>query len=141
MTEPLRRIVLDTNAVLSAVSSRSPYRIILDALFEKRYELCLTTDILLEYEEKIAQKFNRETAELYTGGFLLLSNVVRVETFFDFKLIPNDEDDNKFVNCYVSASADSLVTNDRHFNALKKIGFPSVTVWTVDEFVAWLKMN
>lgn len=51
MTEPLRRIVLDTNAVLSAVSSRSPYRVILDALFEKRYELCLTTDILLEYEE------------------------------------------------------------------------------------------
>lgn len=36
----------------------------------------------------------------------MLSNVVRVETFFDFKLIPNDEGDDKFVNCYVSASAD-----------------------------------
>lgn len=32
-----------------------------------------------------------------------------------------DPDDNKFIDCYVAAYADYLVTNDNHFNVLQQI--------------------
>ena len=49
---PPLKIVLDTNALLRSVSRRSEYAIILDKLYENAYELYLSGDILLEYEEK-----------------------------------------------------------------------------------------
>lgn len=45
---PSLKIVLDTNALLRSVSSRSSYAIILDELYEGAYELYLSNDILLE---------------------------------------------------------------------------------------------
>jgi len=50
------KIVLDTNIILTAFSSHSPYRIILDNLFDQKYELFIVNDILLEYEEKLKEK-------------------------------------------------------------------------------------
>ena len=58
------KVVLDTNALLRSISHRSPFSIILDKLYEGAYELWVTNDILLEYEEKISDIFSKETAEL-----------------------------------------------------------------------------
>ncbi len=52
------KIVLDTNIILSSVSPFSPYRIILDKLDNFSYELCVSTEILLEYEEKLSTIFS-----------------------------------------------------------------------------------
>ncbi|MEL6720635.1 MAG: PIN domain-containing protein, partial [Bacteroidota bacterium] len=45
------KIVLDTNVLLVALSRRSPYRSIFDAFLQEDISLCVTTDILTEYEE------------------------------------------------------------------------------------------
>jgi len=42
------RVVLDTNVLLVSISRRSPHHPIFQAFEEKRYELLITTDILLE---------------------------------------------------------------------------------------------
>lgn len=55
---------------------------------------------------------------------LSLKNVKRNEIFFRWNLIAQDADDNKYVDCAIAGNADILVTNDKHFNALKKIGIP-----------------
>ncbi len=49
------RIVLDTNVILSSLSFRSKYRHIIDELMNGTYDIFVTTEILLEYEEKINQ--------------------------------------------------------------------------------------
>ena len=49
-----------------------------------------------------------------------------------------DKDDNKFADCAIAGNADYLVTNDSHFNVLKTIGFPKITIITIDEFLAIL---
>ena len=69
---PLLKIVLDINALLRSISRRSVYTVNLDKLYENAFELCITNDILLEYEEKIADIFSKETAELIIGAFSLL---------------------------------------------------------------------
>jgi uncharacterized protein len=51
-------------------------------------------------------------------------------------LIPQDQDDEKFADCAIAISADYLVTNDKHFNVLKKVPFPIVRVVNEKEFQA-----
>ncbi len=55
------------------------------------------------------------------------------------ELIPNDPDDNKFVDTAFAFNAHFIVTNDRHFNVLKNIEFPKITVIKVEEFVELLQ--
>jgi len=49
-----------------------------------------------------------------------LSNVIKTERLFASELIIADLDDNKFVDAYYSGGVHHLVTNDKHFNILKK---------------------
>ena len=51
-------VILDTNIILSAIYSKSPYHIILKKLFEGKFQLHVSTEILLEYEEKISGVFS-----------------------------------------------------------------------------------
>ena len=131
----LLRVVLDTNIILSSISRRSPYRAIMEKLYDGKYELFITNDILLEYEEKISQNFDPDTAELNIGALLLLPNVTKIETYYRLKLIYPDLDDNKFADCSFAANAHYLATNDRDFRILKSLSFPKFNVVRIEEFL------
>ena len=137
-TEPLR-VVLDTDVLLAATPSHSPYRIVLDELFGGGYESFLSTEIFLEYEEKMGQFFDPETSDSIVGGMNLLPNVHRVEPHFNLKLITADPDDDKFVDCAFAANVNYLVTNDRHFNVLKSLNFPKINLMRIEAFADLLR--
>ncbi|HYV95323.1 MAG TPA: putative toxin-antitoxin system toxin component, PIN family [Chitinophagales bacterium] len=131
-------VVLDTNCVISSVSRFSPKRILLDKLFEQQFEAVISSDILLEYEEKVSEKFNDEIAEEFISALIMLPNLKKIETYFRFSLIERDPDDNKFVDCAFAANVHWLVTNDRHFNILKAIEFPKINIISLEEFIKLL---
>lgn len=131
---PLLKIVLDTNCLLRSISRRSAYAIILDKLYENAYEIYVTNDILLEYEEKITEIFSVQTGELIIGAFTLLENVKKIDVHFQLNLISADPDDNKFVDCAFAGNVYFLVTDDKHYNTLKSVSFPSINVITLEEF-------
>lgn len=58
---------------------------------------------------------------------------------FSFGLIEADKDDNKFIDCAVAANAKCIVTEDNHFNVLKRIPFPKVEVVGINDFVGYLQ--
>ncbi len=62
-----------------------------------------------------------------------LPNVHYTHVYFRWNLI-TDEDDNKFVDCYVAAGSNYLVTHDSHFSPLKSIPFPKINSVKIDEF-------
>ena len=64
----------------------------------------------------------------------LLPNLIYIRKDIFFRLIPLDQDDEKFADCAIAVSADYLVTNDRHFNPLKKLPFPVLKIVNEDEF-------
>ena len=128
------RVVIDTNIIVRAVSGGSLSSSIFDALLNQQYTLCVTTEILLEYEEKLTQIYNTEIAELVMGTILILPNVIRTEIYFDMRLIIHDADDDKFVNCAFASNAHFIVTEDRHFKILQKIDFPTINVLKFQEF-------
>jgi len=136
---PRIKIVLDTNCLLRSVSRRSVYAVVLEKLYANFYELYLTSDILLEYEEKITDIFSAETAELIVGALALLQNVKKIDAYFQLNLITTDPDDNKFVDCAFAGNVHFIVSDDKHFNVLDSVSFPSIHVITLDEFMDILK--
>ncbi|MBN9383874.1 MAG: putative toxin-antitoxin system toxin component, PIN family [Chitinophagaceae bacterium] len=128
------KVVLDTNALLRSISRRSPFSVILDKLYEGGFELWVTNDILLEYEEKVSDIFSKETAELILGALALLPNVKKTDIHFQLFLIDKDKDDNKFSDCAFAGNVHYLVTNDKHFNVLSSIPFPKINVISLEAF-------
>lgn len=63
-----------------------------------------------------------------------MKNKLKVVLFYHWFLIKNDVDDNKFVDCAVATNADCIVTNDRHFDVVKEVRFPVITVINLGQF-------
>ena len=110
------------------------YYWLFDALQNREYDLVISNEIISEYEEKIIEKFGLELAEARLEFLLLLPNVEWVNPYYNWNLISEDPDDNKFVDGAVSGNVDYLVTNDRHFRVLKDVKFPPIHVVTLEEF-------
>ena len=45
------KVVLDTNVLLVSISSKSKYHWIYKKLISKEYDLCISNEVLMEYEE------------------------------------------------------------------------------------------
>ena len=133
------KIVLDTNIVLVSIPTVSPYRIIYDSLLERKYELIISQEILLEYEEIVLLRANRIIADNVIGMLLTLENVLKQDIYYKWNLIKADMDDNKFTDTYIAADADFLVTNDSHFRELRNISFPKINVIDIEAFADILK--
>lgn len=135
----MRRIVLDTNCLLQALPSRSPYHKIWSEILAGHISLCVNTEILNEYEEIIARKTNADIAHNVVEAIARLHTTEFLNVYYHFRLIEADADDNKFVDCAVAANAEYIVTNDAHFDILKQIDWPKLTVTTIKEFAKQLK--
>ena len=131
----MRYIVLDTNCLLQALPSNSPFHKIWTEVLEGRICLCVNTDILEEYEEILAIKTTPEIAHNIVEAIANLSTTVFQNTYVHFELLPADSDDNKFVDCAVASDAEYIVTNDKHFNPLKEIPWPKVEIIKIAEFI------
>ena len=134
----MRYIVLDTNCLLQALPTKSPYHKIWTDVFDGKISLCVNTDILEEYEEMIAQKSTPEIANNVVEAIVNLSTTTLQNTYVHFELLPADSDDNKFVDCAVASDAEYIVTNDKHFNPLKEIPWPKVEIIKITDFIKQL---
>ena len=134
----MRYIVLDTNCLLQALPSKSPYHKIWTGILDGKISLCVNTDILEEYEEILAQKTSPDIAHNVVEAIANLTTTTMQNTYVHFELLSTDLDDNKFVDCAIAADAEYIVTNDKHFNPLKDIPWPKVEIIKIAEFVKQL---
>ena len=130
----MQHIVLDTNCLLQSLPSISPYHEVWKAILDGRISLCVNTEILDEYEEIIGKKTTPQIAKNVVETIARLSTTYYQESYVHFNLIEKDEDDNKFVDCAIAADAKYIVSNDKHFNVLKKIPWPTVVVLRLKQY-------
>lgn len=130
------RIVLDTNALISTLSRKLNFQVILNSLILQKYDLYITNEILLEYEEKLSKFFDTVHYQRLLELFDILPNVKKIKTYYNFALIIEDPSDNKFVNCAFCCNADYIVTNDKHFDVLKikRTDNPEINVVSIERF-------
>ena len=132
-------IVLDTNCLLMSLSRRSPYYPVWRDFVDGKYTLCVTNEILAEYEEILTNKVGAEIASNVITAILDLPNTKMIQVYYHLRLITADPDDDKFVDCAFKANARYIVTQDHHYDVLKQTPFPFIDVIGIDEFIKVLR--
>ena len=129
------RIVLDTNSLIQCVGYQSIYRPVWQSILSGQNTLCVSNEILCEYEEILSRFFRPEFAEVVISAIMESGHVELINPTYRFNLIQADPDDNKFVDCAIYANARYIVTNDRHYDVLGTIAFPKVNVIKLADFL------
>jgi uncharacterized protein len=132
-------VCIDTNVVLGMFGRNGPWLPIRQALIESRLIWAVTTEILLEYAEVAAREMGNAAAAQLLRFIDILEqtrgNIRHVSPSFRFQLIMADPDDNKFTDCAITATADHIVTEDRHFAPLATAGYHPQPI-TPAEFIS-----
>ncbi|MCH5306913.1 MAG: putative toxin-antitoxin system toxin component, PIN family [Prevotella sp.] len=133
-----RRIVLDTNCLVASLSRHSEYFPVWLGIQAGKYILCVSNEILEEYQEVIEQKTTAVVARNVVNLLLKSRNVLFITPHFKFHLIEADHDDDKFVDCAFAANATYIVSDDKHFDVLRATPFPELLVIKLREFLSLL---
>ena len=133
------KIVLDTNCLLACISSKSENFRVWKDFQAGRFTLCVSNEILDEYQEIIARKTNPIVAENVINAIVESEFVEFVDPQFHLELIVADHDDDKFVDCAFAANAAYIVSDDSHFDVLKEIPFPQLLVLRLKDFLKRLQ--
>lgn len=128
------RIVLDTNCLLQILGARSKFHFLFNEFLKSRYILCVSTEIIFEYEEILRQKASHTAADLFLKVLARSHNVQRKDPYFQLNIIKQDVDDNKFVDCAFVCQADYIVTDDVHFSEASQSPFPQFHIIGLEEF-------
>ncbi len=133
-------LCIDTNTVVQALAEHHPFHPILDAWVAGQLTWAVSTPILLEYEEVLTRLSGgpsrwRKLARLMDLAELTSANLLRITPLFQFHVVTADADDNIFTDCAITADADYLVTEDRHFAPLRDAGYKPRPI-SPQEFVA-----
>ena len=132
------RIVLDTNCLLASISSKSDNFRVWQDFQTGRFVLCVSNEILEEYQEIISRKASPMVAENVVNAIVESEFVEFIDPQFHLGLIEADHDDDKFVDCAFAANATYIVSDDSHFDVLKTIEFPQLLVLKLKEFLGLL---
>ncbi len=131
----MRRAVIDTNCLLASLNRNSPFHRLYELFVSEAFKWILSNEILTEYEEILAQYYSAATAQRVTEILINAPNTSFQEAYYKWQLVEADPDDNKYVDVAIAANADYLVTNDRHFEALRQLEFPRVPIISLQEFL------
>ena len=139
MTQP--RVVIDTNCLLQILGSKSNYHFLFESFLQFGYAMCISNEVLLEYEEILRIKASPLAADLFLKVIARSRNVIRKDPYFKWNIITKDYDDNKFVDCAFACRANYIVTNDNHFQEAANSPFPKFNVIDLDAFAELMKQQ
>lgn len=128
------RVVIDTNIFVSSFLGGNPRRII-DLWKKGHLTLCLSKDILDEYFE-VLQRIGLKNEEELKEILSLLSkgvNIIFTAKTPKIKVVKDDPDDDKFIECAVALKAEVIVSGDK---AVKEIGdYMGIRILSPRQFV------
>ncbi len=130
------RVVIDTNVFVSSFFGGNPRKVI-DLWKQGKITLCVSKRIIEEYIEvlrRVGLKNEKEIAELlslFARGFNLLfsSKTPRL------KVVADDPDDDKFVECAVALDARCIISGDKALTELSE--YMGIKILTPKEFLKY----
>ncbi len=132
------RVVVDTNVFVSSFFGGNPKKII-DLWKNEKITLCLSNTVLDEYIDvlrRIGLKDESELEELlslFSRGFNILFTTKTPE----LRIIKNDPDDDKFIECAVALKADAVVSGDGEVLAVKE--WMGIKILTPQKFLEFFE--
>ncbi|GBD96472.1 MAG TPA: putative toxin-antitoxin system toxin component, PIN family [Nitrospirae bacterium] len=128
------RVVIDTNIFISSFFGGNPGKII-DLWKNEKITLCLSNAIFDEYIDvlhRIGMKDEDELEELlslFSRGFSILFTTKTPK----IKIIKDDPDDDKFIECAAALKANAIITGDREVLAIKE--YMGIKILTPRQFL------
>ncbi len=120
-------VCIDTNVVFQGRSPAHRFFPIIDACVAGRLHWAVSNRILLEYCEVITETSGviacRKFERLMEHMAVTTGTLTKVEPHYQFRVIVSDPDDNAFTDCAITAHADYIITEDRHFAPLANAGY------------------
>lgn len=130
------KLVLDSNVLISAIVFGGKPRKILNFIIEGRLALCLSKAIIDEVLEILGKKFKYTQRMLFAIEHELMSASFITEPDIEIHYITEDEDDNRILECAVSAECDYIVSGDSHLLSIGK--YKSIEIKSVSDFLTQL---
>ena len=134
------KVVLDTNVFVSSFFNPKGYpKKVIDLWKKGEIILCLCAEILEEYVEVLSRlglEGEPEMRELL-GLFKKRINLEFVAIDGSLQLIPEDPDDNKFIECALNSHADVVISGDKHLKELRR--YKEILILSPADFIGSLE--
>ena len=128
------KIVMDTNVFVSAAILKGTSSILMEKWKGGKFILLFSPEIFDEYFEVIARsKFNQDEKDIRELAELLTEKGIAVEPRTQLKVVKEDPDDNKFLECAVGGQADFIVSGDRHLLSLQR--YEGIEILKIAQFI------
>ncbi len=133
------RVVFDTNILISALLWHgSPARCV-EMARRKLVQSVTCSEILDEFADVLLRRFQLTIAEVRRARQLIQDFSELVAITGRLRVVVEDPDDDKVVECSVVGGADYIVTGDKHLLALKQYG--NIAIVKASEFLKIVKAN
>ncbi len=118
----LLRVVLDTNVYFSAFHSARgvPFELWRKAV-QREYALLVSPAIVRELAHVLRVNLKWPEADVRTQLKLVVRVASVVEPKIRLRVIADDPDDDRIIECAVAGNADLIVSGDRHLTRLKAV--------------------
>ena len=133
------KVVIDTNIFVSSFFGDNPRRIV-DLWRDGKITLCLSKNILDEYIDVLQRVGLRDENEIeeLLSLFAKGVNIIFTTRTPKIKVVKDDPDDDKFIECAVALKAEVIITGDK---ALKTVSeYMGIKIITPQQFLKYFKM-
>ena len=127
-----KKIVIDTNNLISALGWEGNSRDLIRKVIDKEYEFIISIKQLEELKSVLDYpkfKFSEEQKRKFLKIIFEIATVIKTKLKLDVCV---DEKDNMLLECAVEGKADYLISGDDHLLRLKN--FRNVKIVSVKEF-------
>ena len=130
----LKKIVIDTNVYISAIFWGGKPRLVVDMGRDKKVMIFASSEIEKEISGKLEKKFKLPEAEVRLILFDFSSFIFPVKVTRKYQVIPDDPDDDKFIDCAMACGADYIISGDKHLLQLEE--YSGIKIINASEFLS-----
>ena len=133
------RVVIDTNAVASAIFFGGKPKEVIDSVMKNQIDAYASAEILEEYTETVEylkEKFPGKKPKVPLIDIEAKCRVINVSIRID---VCRDPDDNKFIECAVDSKCYYIISGDKDLLTVKE--YDGIEIVTVAEFLEILRNN
>ena len=137
------KVVLDTNIIISsAISKNGNPAKIFELLLLEKIENYTTKEIIKEIEtvfnrERIRKLITLTDKEFIINTYKTFSVLISPDK--KHKIVKEDKDDDKFIDCAIKAKAHYIISGDPHLTNLKE--YKGIKIIKPSEFIHHLEIN
>jgi len=134
----MKKVVLDTNILISGTFWDGSSFKILDMIDKKKIESVLSKEIIAEFDKiincaEIIEKIQDKNLTMSKVSQRIIINSKIVEPKVKLEIVKEDPNDNIILECAKAGNVDFIISNDNHLLKLKK--FEKIMIVTPKEFV------